>query len=463
MTDAPREHRGLDTDDRQQRGLQDHGGASRGEQDSGPSRSDFEVSPELSKSMRDPPPPPRKRVFLVVILFVACLLGYGAFKHWQEYSAATEAQQEAANFVPEVATIIAKADDQPRKLTLPGQTLPFDTSTIYPRATGYVAERHVDIGSRVKTGDLLIRIAAPDLDQQLAQAKAQLEQVKAAQAQAQASLDQAKANLALANVTFKRTSALTQRGYETVQNNDNQRTQVDSQQASVETAQAGIKVAAANVQQQQATVDRLQVLTQFEQVVAPYDGIITTRGVDVGDLVNADTKSSGFLFTIAKDTVLRVAVNVPQADAFGIRDGLSATANLPQMPEKTFTGKVARSSVALLNASRVLGTEVDVANPKGELKPGAFVNVTFDIPRLHPSVSIPAEALIFNAQGMTVATVQDDEIHLQPISIYRDYGKTVELRDGLNGGEQVVLNPPIDITEHAKVKVKEQPREEAKR
>ena len=359
--------------------------------------------------------------------------------------------------------ITAKAEGAPRKLTLPGQTAPFDTSTIYPRATGYVVERHVDIGSRVKKGDLLIRIAAPDVDQQLAQAKAQLEQVKASQSQAQASLDQAKANLELANVTFKRTNSLTQRGYETVQNNDNQRTQVDSQQASVETAEAGIKVAAANVLAQQATVDRLAVLTRFEQVLSPYDGIVTTRGVDVGDLVNADIKTGTALFTVARDDVLRVSVNVPQSDAFGIKDGLEAEAFLPQMPEKTYTGKVARSSVALLNASRVLGTEVDVANPGGELKPGAFVNVTFAVPRLRPAIVLPAEALIFNAQGLQVATVQDDEVHLQPVTIYRDFGKTVELRDGLNGGEQVVINPPVDLTEHARVTIKQAPREEAKK
>ncbi len=416
-----------------------------------------------ARSMENPPPVPRKRVFAVVLLLLACLIGYGAFKHWQTSQAADEAQREVRDFVPAVQTIEARGDDAPRKLTLPGQTEPFDMATIYPRATGYVVERHVDIGSRVKKGDLLIRIAAPDVDQQLAQAKAQLEQVKAAQAQAQASLDQSKANLELANVTFKRTNQLTQRGYETVQNNDNQRTQVDSQQASVETAQAGIKVAAANVLAQQATVDRLEVLTRFEQVVSPYDGIITTRGVDVGDLVNADTKSGAPLFTVARDDVLRVSVNVPQSDAFGIRDGLDAETFLPQMPEKTYTGKVARSSVALLNASRVLNTEVDVANPRGELKPGAFVNVTFSIPRLRPAIMVPAEALIFNAQGLQVATVQDDEVHLQAVAIYRDFGKTVELRDGLNGGEQVILNPPIDLTDHMHVKVKQPPQEEAKK
>lgn len=421
------------------------------------------ADPKVRAAEKAPPPPPRKRVFFFAFLLVAGLLGYGAWKHWQESEAATETQREAETFVPEVQTITAEADAKPRQLTLPGQTEPFDTSTIYPRATGYVAERHVDIGSRVHKGDLLIRIAAPDLDQQLEQAKAQLQQVKAAQAQAQASLDQAKANLQLASVTFNRTNSLAQRGYETVQNNDNQRTQVDSQKAAVETAQAGIKVAAANVQAQQATVDRLSTLTQFERVTAPFDGMITTRGVDIGDLVNADSKTGDPLFTIAKDNVIRVAVNIPQAEAFGIRDGLAAEAYLPQMPEKTYTGTVARSSVALMNSSRVLDTEVDVANPRGELKPGAFVSVTFSIPRVRPSVLLPSEALIFNARGLQVATVQDDEVHMQPITIYRDFGKTVELRDGLNGGEQVVVNPPIDLQEHSKVKIKEKPEEEAKK
>ena len=409
---------------------------------------------------REVPPTPRKGIFVVALLLVALLLGYGAFRHWETSRAADETQQETANYVPEVQTITAKAEDQPYPLTLPGQTEPFDTATIYPRATGYIAERKVDIGSRVKKGDLLVRIAAPDLDRQLDQAKAQLDQVKAAQAQASASLDQSKANLALANVTFKRTNKLTTQGYETVQNNDNQRTQVESSQAGVETAQAGIKVAAANVEAQQATVERLQTLTRFEEVRAPLDGIVTTRGVDVGDLVNADTKSGTALFTVAADKVLRVTVHVPQANATSIHDGLVGDVVYPQLPEKVFNGKIARSSVALLNSARTLDTEVDVDNPKGELRPGAYVNVTFQVPRVRPNVVLPSEALIFDQNGLQVATVQDDEIHLQNIAIYRDFGKSVELRDGLNGGEQVVINPPTDLVEHAKVKVKAKPPEE---
>ena len=409
---------------------------------------------------REAPPPPRKRVFFIVLLVVVGALGYGAFEHFQTYQRASDTQQEAIDFTPEVTTITAKAESGPVKLTLPGQTEPFYQSTIYPRATGYIAERKVDIGSHVKKGDLLIRISAPDLDQQLAQAKGQLAQSVAAEAQAQATLDQAKANLALAQLTSQRYQKLTTQGYETVQNNDNQKTAVQSGGATVESAQAGIKVADANTKAAQATVDRLQALVAFEVVAAPYDGVITTRGVEVGDLVNADSKTGDPLFTVAYDKVLRVTVHVPQANAFAIKDGLLATAYLPQKPEQTFSGKIARSSVALLNSARTLDTEVDVENPTGALRPGAFVNVTFEVPRLHPNVVLPAESLIFNKNGMQVAVVQDGEVHMQTINIYRDFGKTVELRDGLNGGEQIVSNPPVDITDHMKVKVKPKPPEE---
>lgn len=409
------------------------------------------------------PPMPRKRTLAVPLLVLAGLLAYGGYRHWETSNEAAQTQQEAIDFVPEVQTITAKTDDSPTKLTLPGQTEPFDTAMIWPRATGYIAERRVDIGSRVKKGDLLVRIAAPDLDQQLAQARGQLAQAQAAQAQSQASLDQAKANLALANVTYNRTNKLTERGYETVQNNDNQRTQVQSQEAAVETAQAGIKVAAANVQAQQATVDRLVALTAFEKVVAPFDGVVTTRGVDVGDLVNADTKTGTALFTVASDKVLRVTVHVPQANAFAIHDGLVGDVTLPQQPGKLFSGKIARTSVSLLDSSRVLDTEVDVQNRDGALKPGAFVNVTFNIPRLHPDVVLPAEALIFNKDGLQVASVQDDEIHMMPIKINRDFGKTVELREGLGGGETIVVNAPPDLAEHSKVKVRQKPAEEQAR
>ncbi len=409
------------------------------------------------------PPPPRKWFFALVLLLVVGLLGYGGYKHFLTYQAATETQRETASFSPEVATITAKADRDPVKLTLPGQTDPFDVATIYPRATGYIAERRVDIGSPVKKGDLLARIAAPDLDAQLAQAEGQLAQTEAAQNQAKAQLTQANANLGLASITSQRYQKLTTQGYETVQNNDNQSTQVQSQRANVDVATAGIKVADANQKAQQATVDRLKALVSYERVIAPFDGVVTTRNTDIGDLVNADNGSGAALFTIARQDVLRVTVHVPQVDAFSIRDGIEGEVTLPQLPDRTFTGKIARSSIALQNSARTLEVQLDVNNPDGALRPGAYVNVSFDIPRLKPNVVLPAEALIFNHNGLQVATVQDDEVHMQTIAIYRDFGKTVELSDGLKGGEQVIINPPTDIGEHSKVKVKpEQPQEQVR-
>ena len=409
---------------------------------------------------REAPPLPRRRFFVGVVLVAACLLGYGAYEHWLTYDRATQTQQEAIDFVPEVNTITAKAEDGPIKLTLPGQTEPFYTSTIYPRATGYVAERRVDIGSHVKKGDLLIRIAAPDLDAQLAQARAQQEQSIAAESQAKAQLAQAQANLQLAQVTSKRFETLTKQGYQTVQNNDNQSTQVQSQGANVDTAQAAIKVAAANTQGAGASVQRLEAMVSFERVEAPFDGVITTRGVEKGDLVNADNHSGTALFTVAADKVLRVTVHVPQANAYGIKDGLIGTAYLPQKPEQTFSGRISRSSVALLNSARTLDTEVDVDNPSGALKPGAYVNVTFEIPRERPNVVLPAETIVFNQNGLQVATVQDEQVRFQTISIYRDFGKTFEVRDGVSGSEQIIMNPPPDLRDGQKVKIKAKPPEE---
>ncbi len=417
-----------------------------------------------AKQGSEVPPPPSRWVFFFVLLGVACLLGYGGYRHWALDREATQTQREAIDFVPSVRTITAEADGKPTILTLPGETDAFDSSSLYPRATGYIAERRVDIGSRVKKGDLLLRIAAPDLDRQLDQARAQLLQVQATMAQAQATLDQAKAAGALADLNYKRSQDLVKRGYDTVQNNDTQQTNVTTQKASLGTAGAGIKVAAANEQAQQATVDRLITLTQFEEVRAPFDGIIVTRGIDTGDLVNADTKTGSPLFTIAKDAVIRVTVHIPQTNAVAIRDGLEASVIVPQFPDRTFTGKIARSSVALLNTSRTLTTEVDVPNPDGVLRPGLFVNVTFQIPRTRPNIVLPAEALIFDQRGLQVATVQDDQVHLQQISIYRDFGKTVELRDGLQGGEAVVLSPPSDLLEGSKVKVEpSKPQEQAQK
>lgn len=387
-------------------------------------------------------------------LVLLVLLLWGAWGHYQTYAAARETQRQTIDFVPTVHVGIAKRESGPTKITLPGQTQAFDFATIYARATGYIAERRVDIGSRVYKGDLLVRISAPDLDAQLLQAEAQLGQARAAMVQAQAQLAQSKANVALAHVTNARTSALAGQGYASKQDADNARANVAVQSANVSAAEAAVQVSEANIQAQQATVDRLRELTGYERVTAPFDGVITARNVDVGDLVNADQGNGAAMFNIMQDDVLRIAVQMPQSDAIPVHDGLEAGLTVPEIPGGTFYGQVARSSVALSDTTRTLLVQVDVPNPDHVLRPGLYVSVAFAIPRSHPTVVVPDEALIFNASGEHVAVVQpNDTVKIQKVSISRDFGTDAELRDGLRGGEKLVLNAPVDLADGGKVKV----------
>jgi HlyD family secretion protein len=401
-----------------------------------------------------PPPPPSKRIFVIVFLIVAGVLAYGAYGHWQTNAAAAATQQDAIDFVPSVRTTTTKLLNDPIETTLPGQTDAFDRANIFARATGYIAERMVDIGSTVKKGDILARIASPDLDRQLDQAVAQLGQVQAALAQAQAQVALSQANLKLGNLNYARSDDLVKKGFDTYQNHDSQQANVSTQQANVEAAEAGVKVAQANIDAQQATVNRLRTLAEFESVRAPFDGVITVRNIDVGDLVNADTGGGTPMFTMVRDDILRVSVSVPQSLAIAVRDGLDAKIQVFELPGRSFAGKVARSSGALLSSSRTLAVEVDVNNASHVLRAGLFVNVTFEIPREHPNVVVPAEALIFNQQGLRVAVLNPDKsIHMQPVTVYRDSGATIELSDGLHGGESIVLSPPSSLQDGGKVKV----------
>ena len=403
--------------------------------------------------------PPSRRLYFLVAIAVLGALAWGAYGRWQQREAAIETQQQLADFVPELRVAMAIGQDGPAPLTLPGTVLPFDQARIFARATGYVAERHVDIGSRVREGDLLLRIAAPDLDHQLSEAEARLLQMEGTLDQAHAAAEQARSDAALADVTNTRTARLATQGWESKQNADSTRLGLASKLAAVNNAEAGVKVAEASIRAQEATVQRLRQLTQFERVEAPFNGVITARNVDNGDLVKADDNSGGTpLFAIQRDDIVRVQVNVPQSGAVGLQDGLSAEVHVPELPGRTFEGKVSRNSVALDAASRTMLAEVDVPNPDGALRPGFYVDVQFGIPRQVPTVLIPAEALLFNADGLRVAAVDDSgHVHLHKVSVYRDYGAKLELREGLKGGERVALSPPADIAEGQKVKVVAQP------
>ena len=418
---------------------------------------------DISGQDEKPPSPPRRRVALYVAIPVVALLGWGAWGHRQTQAAAKEAQQQQQDYTPQVRTAKARRDDAPVALTNPGQTVAFDTARLLARATGYVAERRVDIGSRVRKGDLLLRIAAPDLDQQLLQAQAQLGQYEAAVLQAQANLAQAQANVGLSNVTKQRTTTLANQGWETRQNADNATATAAVNVAGVTGAQASIAVAAANLRAQTATVQRLKELAGFEQIIAPFDGVITGRSVDSGDLVTADSTGSLPLLTIARDDVLRVMIYVPQSSASSIHEGLAAKVTVPELPGRAFDAKVSRSANALDAGSRTMLTEVDVDNADHSLRAGLYAQVTIAVPREAPGITVPDEALVFNAAGMQVVRVGDDNrAHFLDVSIYRDFGTSAEVRGDLKGDETLVLAAPPDLVEGGRVRIAAPPSQEKK-
>jgi len=394
---------------------------------------------------------PARRGRLWVALLALAGLGLLGYRHWPDPSRAASPPSQASAKKPQTVRVAkAQRASDTLSLTQTGTTQAFDTASLYPRATGYIVERKVDIGTHVKRGDLLFRISAPDLDQQLVQAQSQILQLQAALIQARAMVDQAEANRHLADVTNRRTSTLAGTGAETRQNADTAQAGVLAQSANVDAVKAAVKVAEANIAAQEAQVARLKVLTGFEEIRAPFDGVVTTRNTDVGDAVTADTNTGLPLLTLARDDVLRMAVNVPLYAADGVRDGLEAQAEVAQLPGKVFPGRVSRSSSTLLYASRILVTQVDIPNPDRALQAGLYITLTLAIPRVAPAVSVPNDALIFDQAGTRVAVVEAGQdgglvVRMRPVTIFRQTGTVLELRTGLSGGEQVVVGPPASL------------------
>jgi RND family efflux transporter MFP subunit len=370
-------------------------------------------------------------IVFIALLALAGVVAYGAWGHAQRRDAALETERQQENAVPVVRIARVRANSAPRVLDLPGSTEAFDAATVYARATGYISKRNVDIGSEVKAGDVLAIIAAPDLDQQLLQAEAQVAQLQAAVAQAQA-------NLQLAKVTNQRTQTLVGQGWQTKQQGDTDRLTYQGQSAAVEVAQANLKAG-------EAQVSRLKELTGFEKVVAPFDGFITQRHIDVGSLVTADQSTGTPLFDIAHSEVLRTQVYVPQDAVFGLKDGASAEVRVPEMPGRVFHGTVARNANALQPGTRTRLTEIDVDNSDGTLFPGLYCTVRLFIPRAQPVISIPAQALIFNRNGLLAAVYDDGVVRLRKLTLLADNGAEVDVSTGLTPGDTIILSPPINI------------------
>jgi RND family efflux transporter MFP subunit len=374
------------------------------------------------------------------LLPLAAALAYGARRYSANNRQVMTTSDALRNFVPNVRVATVKASDGIMVVTLPATTLAFAAANIFARANGYIETRKVDIGDHVKTGDLLAQITAPELDHQIAQNEATLQQN-------QATLQQTTASRDLANVTNNRDSDLVKKGWLTAQQGDTDRLTLQAQNAAVAVAQA-------NVAAQQSLIRVLQQQKSYQSVVAPFDGIITQRNVDVGSLVQA---GSTFMFALMQSNVIRTQVAVPQDAAFGVRNDVAAVVRVPEIPDHTFPGKVTRLSDALAPGTRTLLTEIDVENPNGLLRPGMYCLVELHIPRKTPSFIVPADAVIFNSDGLQVAVAENGIAHLHKITIARDLGTQVEVSDGVQAGDQVILRPMVNLADGGKVSVETPP------
>jgi RND family efflux transporter MFP subunit len=380
---------------------------------------------------------------LGAFLVLAGGLAFGASRYYAQHRQVMATAQQQRDFVPSVRVATLQPSPDSLVVTLPATTLALTTANIYARATGYIVERHVDIGDRVKVGQLLVNITAPEIDHQIAQSEATIAQNNSAVQQAQASLE-------LARVTWNRDQPLVKEGWATQQQGT-----IDVQ--TVKSNEAAVAVAKANVAAQEALLRQLTTQKSYLRVIAPFDGVITQRNVNVGDLVQANATSGTFMFTAMQTDVIRTQVYVPQDQAFGLGPGVDAVVRVPEIPGRTFSGKVTRTANALQPGTRTLLTEIEIPNPDGALTPGTYVTVELHIPRKTPSVLVPADAIIFNRDGLQVAVIEDGTARIRKISVARDLGTQVEIRDGVKQGDQVILNPSVGLTDGSKVQARPEP------
>jgi membrane fusion protein, multidrug efflux system len=374
---------------------------------------------------------PRRILFLLGLVAV-CAIALATFgivdraRSKQEVKAWTDEQA-----IPTVRLVQAEPGPSEQSLLLPGNLSAFNSSSLFARASGYVTAWHSDIGARVKKDDVLVTISAPDLDQQLEEAKAQLVQL-------QANVEQAQANADLGQVTNGRTARLVAQGWSTLEQGDTDRLTAASRNAA-------LAVAKANVKAQEAAVNRLQKLTGFEEIKAPFDGVVTARNVNIGDLLNAGGTTGRALYQVADIHRMRIFVNVPQAFLGDLKPGVKATLHLPGQQE-TFEAELVSTSNALEETSRTALIELQANNPDGKLWPGAFTEVQFHIPSNPNTLRISSTALIFGVDGMRVAAVDaNNKVVLKSVRLGRDLGNHVEIQSGLSLTDRLIDNPQESI------------------
>ena len=397
------------------------------------------------------------RLTVIVLLaagVMAVLFAVGYLPKLETNRRALANARQGPKVLPEAGVVAVQRAPSEFDLTLPG-TIQSDTEApLYARADGYVRRRLVDIGDRVSAGQLLAEIDSPEQDQQIREAEAGVRRSESMERQSGHVIEQARANRELARVTHERWSLLVTKGVLAKQEGDEKRSAYVARQADAAAAESGLASAREALAASQAALGRLREMQQFRKVVAPFGGVITARNIEVGSLVGAGSSSAvRELFRIAKLSVLKVQVNVPQSEVQLIRVGTSVEATVDELPRQIFAGRVVRTASTLDPASRTLLTEVSLPNPGGKLLPGMYANLVFHLRRPDPPILVPATALLLGAQGTRLAVVgQGGKIHYQSVTVGRDYGAQVEVVSGIAEGQKVVMNVTDEMPEGTPVK-----------
>ena len=364
-------------------------------------------------------------VLAIAVIVVLAVLGSGI---WSRVRARTTLNAETAQAaLPAVSVVPPKQTVPTDEIILPGNVQPFITSPIYARTNGYLKKWYFDIGAHVKQGQLLAVIETPEVDQQLQQARS--------------NLLTAQANLELASITKTRYQGLLKSNAVSQQDVDNAVGTFNANKAIVEA--------------DKAAVEQYSALVSFEKVYAPFDGVITARNTDIGDLINAGS-SGGVktdLFHISQPGKLRVYVNVPEEYSQGIKVGMTADLSLAEFPGRKFQGTLVRTAEDINVTTRTLLIEIDVANPKGTLLTGSYAEVHLAVPTQASTFLLPVNTLIFRAEGLRVGVVKDGKVALTQVTPGHDFGNVIEIVSGLKANDQVIINPPDSIISGQRVQI----------
>jgi RND family efflux transporter MFP subunit len=361
----------------------------------------------------------------VALILVAVVFISGV---WSRVSARKTLNMETAQVALTAVSVVTPQQTAPaEEIILPGNVQPFITSPIYARTSGYLRKWTVDIGAHVKKGQLLAVIETPEVDQQLQQSLS--------------NLNTAKANLALAETTKNRYEGMIRSNAVSQQDVDNAVGTYNANKAIVEANQANVK--------------QLEALQSFEKIYAPFDGVVTARNTDIGDLINSGSAGGvkTDLFHIAQPGTLRVYVNVPEEYSQGIKVGMTADLSLAEFPGRKFQGILVRTADAINMTTRTLLIEIDVKNPAGELLTGSYAEVHLKVPTQASTLLLPVNTLIFRSQGLRVGVVKGGKVELAAVTPGRDSGNQIEITSGLKPDDQVIINPPDSIVSGQRVQI----------